>query len=254
MLGEAAVLGLLSYRRVWRNFPIFYMYVVWELLSDGVTYAAHRSVGGQSSHNYLITYVVLLVVDSALQIGVLIELSWSVLRPIRASLSRYTLLFVGAFIVAAGAALWPFSGLHGLKELVPAYRNLVHVQQTASILRILFFVGLAGCSQMLSIGWRDRELQIATGLGFYSFVSVGVDIFRQHLALEATYRALNKIVVISYLVSLAYWVFSFAQQEAERREFTPQMQSFLLAVAGSARDTRISLSSSGSTKREDRRK
>ena len=42
------------------------------------------------------------------------------------------------------------------------------LQHTVSILRILFFLVLAGGSQLLSIGWRDRELQVATGLGFYS--------------------------------------------------------------------------------------
>jgi len=38
---------------------------------------------------------------------------------------------------------------------------------------------------------------------------------------------------------------SFAQKEAERREFSPQMQGLLLAVAGSARSTRIALTGSG---------
>jgi hypothetical protein len=36
-----------------------------------------------------------------------------------------------------------------------------------------------------------------------------------------------------------YWAFSFAAKEAERREFTPQMQSFLLALAGTARTARV---------------
>jgi hypothetical protein len=48
----------------------------------------------------------------------------------------------------------------------------------------------------------------------------------------------------AYSCSLLYWAVCFAQQEAERREFTPQMQSLLLAVAGTARTTRIALADS----------
>jgi hypothetical protein len=55
------------------------------------------------------------------------------------------------------------------------------------------------------------------------------------------YLHLNQFVAAGYLLSLAYWAFSFATKEAERREFTPQMQGFLLAMAGTARTTRIAL-------------
>ncbi|HEY6488585.1 MAG TPA: hypothetical protein VIY99_05630, partial [Terracidiphilus sp.] len=58
-------------------------------------------------------------------------------------------------VIALGAAVWPFSGLHLLADLTPTIRGIVHVQQTAAILRILFFLLLAGFSQLLSIGWRD---------------------------------------------------------------------------------------------------
>ena len=51
-------------------------------------------------------------------------------------------------------------------------------------------------------------------------------------------------MVASYVCSLLYWAYCFAQQEAARREFTPQMQNFLLAVAGTARSSRVSLSRS----------
>ncbi len=99
----------------------------------------------------------------------LVELAWSVLKPIRGSLTRWALLYIAGMILLAGALLWPFSGLEadtGAQE-----RLLVHLVQTVGFLRVGFFLLLAATSQWLSIGWRDRELQIATGLGFYSLVS-----------------------------------------------------------------------------------
>jgi len=248
MVAEAAVIGLLFYRRAWRTFPVFCAYLAWGLASDLGNYAIRRF----SPSSFTTTYLLGLVLDSALQFGVLVELAWSVLRPMRASLPRIALLVVGVLIVAVGAAIWPFSGIHNLARLPPQWRTLVHVQQTASLLRILFFLALAGCSQLLSIGWRDRELQVATGLGFYSLVSLAVEILHSHQGMGQQYRYLNQLVVASYVCSLLYWVFSFATKEAERREFTPQMQGFLLAVAGTARTTRIALADSAAAKSRKR--
>jgi hypothetical protein len=56
-------------------------------------------------------------------------------------------------------------------------------------------------------------------------------------------------VAVSYLAALAYWVYAFAKQPAERREFTPQMKSMLLAVAGAARTARIDLEDSKTSSR-----
>jgi hypothetical protein len=162
------------------------------------------------------------------------------------------LALVGILIAAAGVAIWPFSFVDGMANFSPEWQYLVRVQQTSSILRIVFFLVLAGCSQLLSIGWRDRELQVATGLGLYSFISLTVEILHTHAAMQQHYRLLNQFVVVSYLFSLLYWAVSFAQQEAQRKEFSPQMQSVLLAVAGAARNTRIDLSESSPGKRRRR--
>jgi hypothetical protein len=240
IVGEGAVVALLAYRRAWRILPFFCIYSAWTLLGDGGNYVVLRVF----PRHYEAAYLIGLVVDSALQFAVLVELAWSVLRPLRASLNKSALVVVAAVILAVGAAIWPFSGTLGLANSPTSWRNLVHLQQTASVLRVLFFLLLAGCSQLLSIGWRDRELQVATGLGFYSIVSLLAAIVHSHQRLGPQYIRLNQIVVASYFCSLLYWAYSFASKEAERREFTPQMQSFLLAVAGSARATRIALAES----------
>jgi hypothetical protein len=120
--------------------------------------------------------------------------------------------------------------------------------QTTSILRILFFLALAGCSQLLSIGWRDRELQVASGLGFYSLVSLAVAMLHTHQNMGPLYSHLQQVVVASYICSLLYWAVSFSQKEAVRREFSPQMQSLLLSVAGTARATRTALADSAVAK------
>ena len=244
VLLEAALIGLLIYRRAWRSIPIFFSFCICETISN---------VGGFLVFHYFRTsyplyYLIDAAIDSALEFGVLVELTWSVLRPIRASLPKQTPLVISLIVLLLGAAIWPFAGLQSLAALPPAIRTIVHLQQTTAVLRVLFFVALAGCSQLLSIGWRDRELQVATGLGFYSLASLAMAMIHTHQSTWAQYRHLNQFLVGSYTCSLVYWVFCFAQKEAERREFTPQMQNLLLAVAGVARAERAALTSSRQNK------
>jgi hypothetical protein len=235
---EAAVIGLVFYRRIWRSLPIFFLYCIWALFSDGLAY----SIKAFSADGYSFTfYTVMTVLDVTLQFCVLVELAWSVLLPVRKSLSRKALWLVAALILAVGAAIWPFAALSGVAVSLKAWRFIEQLQQTASILRVLFFLLLAGCSQLLSLGWRDRELQVATGFGFYSVVSLAVAALNTHLTTPQQLNNLYRLVVVSFLISLLYWIFSFAQAEAERREFTPQMQSILLSLAETARITRASV-------------
>lgn len=235
--GEAAVLVLLLQRRIARLLPVFTIYVGWTIASDVVSlllihrYPAH----------YLQIYNVEMPLDSVLQFGVLVELAWSSLSPVRALLPRGAIIGVTVLILLAGAAVWPLAGVTAISGLTAQWHLTLHLQQTFTILRIVFFLAMAACSQLLAIGWRNRELQVATGLGFYSMVSLGALMIQAHQASPLRYHAMDEIVAASYLFSLLYWVVSFVRQEAPRGEFSPRMQRFLLAVAGAAQADRIAL-------------
>jgi len=248
--GEVAVIIFLLYRRVWRTLPCFFIYSVWSLVSD----VGNNLVLHFAKPAYLNAYVVGNVVDSVLQFCVLVEIAWSVFRPFRASLPKQTFWVLGFLIFGAGALIWPFALTAAFSHMSHEWQTFGRLDQTVTILRILVFLVLAGCSQLLSIGWRDRELQVATGLGFYSLVAVAISALHSPMGSHPHhYHQLDQMLVASYVGSLAYWAFSFAQQEAERREFSPQMQGLLLAVAGAARGSRIALTSSSSGKsRSDR--
>jgi hypothetical protein len=98
-------------------------------------------------------------------------MAWSILRPVQRSLPKELLLGISSIIVTA-AVLWPLSGI---KETFGYPWQLLIAflpRRPFAILRIQFSFVLACCSQLLRIGWRDHELQIATGLGLYSLVSL----------------------------------------------------------------------------------
>ena len=246
ILVQAVVIGQILYRRIYKKLPVFTLYLVWVLLYTSASlFIAPLSAASRSS-------LVADIIDAALMLSVLMELSMSVLNPIRSSLPRWTVLVVGGLLVLAFAVIWPFAIPPGLRVLSSLSQQIIHIDITSSALRIVFFLALAALSQLLSIGWRDRELQIATALGFYSLVSLSVTLLNMNQGIGNTvlnrqYYVLDELAAGSYICSMVYLIVSFAQKVPERREFTPQMQSFLLAVAGSARATRMTMANSSET-------
>lgn len=239
-LVEATLVGVLIKRRAWRAFPIFFSYCAWETLWEIAVFFILKATGIYSPV-YASFYLKWIAINSVLEFAVLAELAWAVLRPIRSSMPRRTPLLIATALLLIGVAIWPFAGLHISAGVTASKAAIIHVQQDTAILRILFFLLLAAGSQFLSIGWRDRELQIATGLGFYSFVSMCVAMVHTHQADYGQYRYLQQLVFASYICSFLYLIISFAKKDVARREFTPQMQNMLLAMAGVAREQRAAL-------------
>jgi hypothetical protein len=237
ILGEICTVAILAYRRIYKSLPIFSAYMAWTIVGDGIgLIGVHKS-----PDFYLSVYKYVMPVDSLLQFGVILELAYSVLRPYHSSLRRGTMLGIAVVVALVGCAVWPLAGYTALGKLAPPYGLLYHFLHTASILRILVFVVLASCSQLLGIGWKDRELQIATGLGLYSFVGFAVAVLQAQVAGIPRFHHMTQFVAASYLCSLVYWIFCFVQKEAPRQEFSPRMESVLLRVAGAAQANRLAL-------------
>lgn len=243
-VASAAVLFLCLRANLIRLTPVFCSYLAWTLCADIALYVAFRQWGAESAQ-YFKFYLVEMIVDSVFQLSVLVELEWAILRPIRASLPKYSIVILAFLVLAAGAIIWPVARWALPPKLTAVGTVFVQLQQTIAALRVVFFVAMAGFSQVLSIGWRNRELQIATGLGFYSMFSLGIALFHAHQAVGHTYHLLDALGTASYICSLVYWIVSFSQKEEARQEFTPQMRNFLLAVTGAARGTRMALADSG---------
>jgi hypothetical protein len=222
---------------VWRTLPLFCVYIAWSLAVD-ITFMI---ILWELPSHYARFYLVESIVDAILQFAVLVELVWSVLRPVRASLPRGAMILLIVLVGVAGLAIWPLAGLARPQNLTYLSGGLFQSQETFAILRVAFFLLIASFSQLLSIGWRDRELQVATGLGVYSIVSLMVTMIHSHQTLGDQYHWADQALSISYVGTLSYWVFSFAAKEQERKEFSPQMQQFLVLMGGGARESRIAL-------------
>jgi hypothetical protein len=249
IVGEAVVCGLVVRRKMWRTLPFFCVFFVWALVSDLASFIIQWKMSAFFFGRYYFSQA---FVDAFLQVTVLVELAWSVLQPLRKSLPRGALVILIALIALCGLAIWPLAGMSMPPDLTWRSAVLFQLQETVGILRVACFLLMASFSQVLSIGWRDRELQIATGLGFYSIVSLLVTLIHSHQTWSAQYHWLDLASSIGYLGSLTYWVFAFASKEQKRKEFSPQMQQLLLLMGGGARADRIALSDISSERSKKR--
>lgn len=234
---EVAVIAVAFWKKLSRLLPVFFSYLIWAVVSDVVLMWIQRS----HQEYYFQVFRYELPIDSVMQFGVLVELAWSVLRPMRSVLPRRTILLISVFVLIAGAVVWPLTGFTVIHTMPPDWTRLLRLEQTFSVLRILFFFGLMALSQFLAISLRDRELQVASGLGFYSVISMGAALMHTHPASPMQFHRIDDLVGFSYLCSLLYWAVSFMQKEAPRQEFSPRMQNLLLTVAGAARANRLAI-------------
>jgi hypothetical protein len=238
IVAEAAFIAALVWRRTYRSFPVFFSYIAWSVVGDSTVLMLQTVMHSQS----LVPFEIETYVDSLFQYLVLIELAWSILRPMQRSLPKGFLPGISLVIAATAVLAWPLSQIKDTPGFPWQFLIALHAQRTFTMLRILFFLALACSSQFLRISWRDCEFQVATGLGFYSLVSLAGTIVHSHQFFGLQYLYVDLAVGCSYFLSLVYWIYSFAQQETARREMTPEMQDLLLGMAGALRRQRDRLS------------
>lgn len=237
IVAECCVLLLLIFRRAWETIPVFTVFTLWTIISDSTFVFTHLYSHG------LTPYLIEMSIDSALQFLVLAELMWSVLRPVRASLPRGAITAIPMILLIIGAICWPLAGFSVPGGLSAHGHLLVTLQQTVALLRVIVFLVMVAFSQVLSIGWRDRELQIASGLGFYSILSLIVSVLHTHQAVGPQYHWLDLVTSLGYLCTLSYWVVCFSIKEPERKKISPQMQHFLVTIGGAVQAERFALES-----------
>jgi hypothetical protein len=234
MIAEIGLLIVLIVRRQFKIFPVFTLYVAFNLLSDlgvgalMVLYPIHiaRSLA-----------FALLPLQYLLELGILLEITWNVLRPVHASLPQGS---VRVFVSAVGLALlggiflaWHFGNTGNKIQDIKVPFDLM-----VGLLRMLIFVATAGFAQLLGVGWKNKVLQLATALSFYSAVSLIVSLVERY---SGRSKDLDGLVSVAFTLELAFLVWVFTTKEVRRREFSPQMEHFLVTLAGRAKLARTAL-------------
>jgi len=243
---------VMIYRGINKSFPIFTSYLVYTLITDPLLYW----ILSHYPDSYPTAFGVFSAIDFIFQLGVLLEIAMNVIRPVKRSLPPRIVWVLGLFFLVAAAVsgaiafkVFPHTATSHLVDAIQMRMSL-----GMALLRMGIFVSIAVFAQLLGIGWKNHVLQLATGLAFYSAVSLIVETAHSRAGMSPQFHALDQMVAASYVGTLLFWTWSFAQQEAVRKEFSPQMQNFLLSIAGSTRSSRIGLEAAVNSKSTSRKR
>jgi hypothetical protein len=229
---EAGLVLLLALRRVYKTLPAFQVFACWNLLSDlGMFWVRTKIPAG-----YFQSFELMLIIDSMMIFAVLVELTWSLFKPIRSSLPKRSWIAIVLFVAAIGAIVWPLAGVTVPLSTSVSWRAFFQLQQTVAIVRIVFFLAIVGLSHFFGVGWRNRELQVAAGLGFYSVAALATGLLHTHQSVFSVYyHAIDEALVGFSSLIFAYWLVAFSAKEAERKQFSLQIQQIAIQLAGMAK-------------------
>jgi hypothetical protein len=237
ILGFAAeifLLALLVFRRQYKVFPVFTFYFAFNFLIDlviGITIAKYSMQAGKSLE------LAVLPLQYFLELCVLFEIGWHVLRPVHPSLPRGSVwVFSGAVLLAILLGALLAFRVHDTGQRVESLKRPLDL--TVGLLRMLIFAVIAGFAQVLGIGWKSKVLQLATALSLYSALDLIVSLVQRQSGIVA---ALDPLHGVAYSVELCFLVWVFTTKELPRREFSPQMEQFLITLAARAKLARTAL-------------
>jgi hypothetical protein len=234
LIAEISLLIALVVRRQYKVFPLFTVYVAFNLLSD---VAVGALMGLYPIHVARSLMFGLLPLEYLLELAILLEIAWNVLRPVHTSLPRGSIRVFGTVVALAvffGVLLaWHFGNTGNKIQDVRVPLDL-----TVGLLRMLIFVATVAFAQLLGIGWKNKVLQLATALSFFSAVSLIVSLIERY---SGRSQELDGLVNVAFVLEFAFLVWVFTTKEVRRREFSPQMEQFLVTLAGRAKLARTAL-------------
>ena len=208
LLGGLAV--ILYARRLYREFPAFFAYVLYEVAEFILLLAFNTRAKG----DYTYAYGATLMFSIALRFGVIDEISRNLLRECqflkvaaRRSLECATVLLIAVSVLLAVYA--------------PGHNNarwsagIFVVNRGAAMVQCGMLLFLLLVSRFLGLSWRRHAFGIALGLGILTSFDIADFALRAEFTSKASVRVLNLLITGSYLICVLIWTaYSLAPEPA----------------------------------------
>src|SRR5258706_4664010 len=200
----AAIAVLMYKRRLYRDFPFFWLYTLYEIGEFSLLYALN-AIPGVTAQLYTYAFLVTLVISIALRFGVIREVSDDLFRERQflKEAARGSLRWTTALLVLAGIAGAVFvSGEDGVRLI----GGLAVINRGVGIIQCGLLVFLMCFSRLLGLSWRGFAFGIALGIGVLSSVDIATYAIRAQVVDEEWARALNLLTTGSYLICSLVWL------------------------------------------------
>ena len=201
---QGIILFVMVRRRLHRQFPMFFLYTVFETVQFAVLFGISRlplHFGG----GYVRVYSVGLALSTAIRFAVIHELFRHFFRRYPALDGPGRLVLRGTIIVlllvAIGLAV-SASG-NGRDMLLTATYAL---DRTVSVLQCGLLISLFLFSRYFVLSWRSNAFGIALGLGIFASVELAASAIRLHLGVFGDSRV-NFFTMATYSCCVLIWMF-----------------------------------------------
>jgi hypothetical protein len=197
---ELSLAGVMFWRRLHRTFPIFFAYIVFQVLNFLVLFPIYRSGNIMA---YFYAYWISAAISLAIGFKVIHEIFLDVFRPYHTLKDLGTMLFKWAALVMVLVAMVVAAASPGgtdtpLAQAVIIGQRCVRVIQCGLILFLLVF------SKYLGVSWRQHSFGIALGLGGYATVDlVGLALFSGGQIHPPTVSLIN---TTAYSLAILTWI------------------------------------------------
>jgi len=202
LLGVLAV--ILYKRRLYREFPVFFAYVLYEIAKFIPLFALY-SVLGVTSKPYAYAYCATLLVSIALRFGVIDEVSKDLFREsqfLKVS-ARRSLQCLAGLLLAMGVVLAVYAPGSNSGRW---YAGVFVVNRGAAMVQCGLLLALLLFSRFLGLSWRRPAFGVALGLGVLTSVDLAYSALRAEFTSRVGAEFLNLLVTGTYLVCVLTWI------------------------------------------------
>lgn len=219
----AVLLVVLLWRRRWRQFPFFSLWIAFIVVRTSVLFSLYMA----NNHPwYARVYYTGLWLDFALQLGVAIEIARTVLRPtgtwIHDAKSRFALAGLGGAAVAALVS-WLVSPPASTVPLIWMIRGNLFT----SLVICELFVAMSFTANRLGLGWRHHVMALGQGLTAWTSIMVVTTALQSLVGPSMT---LDYVRETAFTAAMLWIVFQLWRPEPERLPIAPELREYILAL------------------------
>jgi hypothetical protein len=195
---QCCVLVAISRRGLYRQYPFFFNYTVWQTLSVPVLMMFRGWV------NYYYVYFVAMALSTLLSFAVLQDLIKNGLQTTE-PLSRLSSRLLASTLIILVAIQTVATGIHGWVELDSWMALILSTQRTAQILQIGLLVLFFSFGKSTGISRGSVLYGIALGFGLSAAVNMVTRMLMAHHSIFSR-RILTDINSVAYLVACGVWL------------------------------------------------
>jgi len=197
---ELSLAGVMFWRRLHRTFPVFFAYIVFQVVNFLILFPIYRS---GSIMPYFYAYWISAAISLAIGFKVIHEIFLDVFRPYHTLKDLGTVLFKWAALVMLLVAMVVTAASPEGKD-IPLAQAVIIGQRCVRVIQCGLILFLLVFSKYLGVSWRQHSFGIALGFGGFASVElVGLALFSGG---KIQSHKLSLINTSAYGVAILVWI------------------------------------------------